>query len=123
MTAVAATDIQDGWREHRLEGGVVCDVQSGEIVAHGLSMPHSPRWHQDRLWLLESGADYLGYVDLASGRFERVAFCLGLTRGLAFTDDYAIVGMSNGLTTRRLVAYRWTIICNARGSALAVGLL
>ncbi len=40
------------------------DVPSGEVVVGGLCMPHSPRWHDGRLWLLESGNGALGYVDL-----------------------------------------------------------
>ena len=33
----------DGWRDRRADGGIVIDVQTGEIVIGGLSMPHSPR--------------------------------------------------------------------------------
>ena len=32
VTAVAATDVADGWREQRRDGGVVIDVATGEIV-------------------------------------------------------------------------------------------
>ncbi len=94
VTAVAATDIADGWRERRRDGGVVVDVEAGEIIASGLSMPHSPRWWGGRLWLLESGSGRFGYVDLDRGRFEAVAFCPGYLRGLAFVEDCAVVGLS-----------------------------
>ena len=36
----------------------------------------------------------MGYIDLATGKFEAVAFCPGYLRGLAFWSDYAIVGLS-----------------------------
>lgn len=94
ITAVSDSDVGDGWRDHRRDGGVVVDVRSGETVAQGLSMPHSPRWHQGRLWLLESGTGYLCTVDLASGSVERIAFCPGYARGLVFVGDFAIVGLS-----------------------------
>ena len=94
VTCVAATDIVDGWREHRTGGGIVVDIASGEIVCRGLSMPHSPRLHEGRLWVLNSGAGELGTVDLATGRFEPVAFCPGYLRGLAFMGPYALVGLS-----------------------------
>jgi uncharacterized protein (TIGR03032 family) len=93
-TAVAATDVAAGWREKRRDGGVVVDVASGEIVGRGRSMPHSPRLHGGRLWLLNSGTGELGTIDLADGRFEPVAFCPGYLRGLAFFGDFAIVGLS-----------------------------
>jgi uncharacterized protein (TIGR03032 family) len=94
VTAVAETDVADGWREHRSGGGVVIDVASGEIVCRGLAMPHSPRLHDGRLWVLNSGAGEIGTVDMASGRFEPLAFCPGYLRGLDFVGPYALVGLS-----------------------------
>jgi uncharacterized protein (TIGR03032 family) len=94
VTAVGRSDASDGWREHRRGGGILMDVRTDEVVCEGLSMPHSPRWYRDRLWLLEAGTGFFGYVDLQSGRFERVCFCPGFLRGLSFVGDYALVGMS-----------------------------
>ena len=94
VTAVSRADVPDGWRALRRDGGVVVDVEGGEIVAAGLSMPHSPRWHEGRLWLLSSGTGELGTVDLASGRFEPVCFWPGYLRGLAFHGGFAIFGSS-----------------------------
>ncbi|TXI17058.1 MAG: TIGR03032 family protein [Nitrosomonas sp.] len=94
MTAVSQSDVADGWREHRTEGGIVIDVSNNEIVCTGLSMPHSPRWHNDRLWLLNSGTGDFGYVDLNTGRFEPICFCPGYMRGLSFHGHFALVGLS-----------------------------
>lgn len=94
VTMVAETDIADGWREHCRDGGAVTDVASNEVVLRGLSMPHSPRWYRDRLWLHNSGTGEFGYVDLAAGTFEPVCFLPGYLRGLAFVGDFALVGMS-----------------------------
>jgi uncharacterized protein (TIGR03032 family) len=94
VTAVAETDVADGWREHRTGGGVVIDVASGEVVCRGLSMPHSPRLHEGRLWVLNSGAGEVGTVDLKTGRFEALAFCPGYLRGLDFIGHHALVGLS-----------------------------
>jgi uncharacterized protein (TIGR03032 family) len=94
VTAVSRTDVNDGWRDHRKGGGCVIDVASGEIVVDGLSMPHSPRLHRGRLWLLDSGTGYFGYADLQAGKFERVAFCQGYLRGMTLAGDYAVVGLS-----------------------------
>jgi uncharacterized protein (TIGR03032 family) len=94
VTLVGRSDVADGWREKRRDGGLVLDVASGEPVATGLSMPHSPRWHDGRLWLLDSGNGWFGRVDIAAGRFERVAFCPGYARGLAFAGGFAVIGLS-----------------------------
>ena len=94
VTACSQSDVVDGWRDHRAGGGCVIDVPSGEVICEGLSMPHSPRLYRDKLWLLDSGTGFLGYVDRASGKFEQVVFCPGYARGLAFAGDYAVVGLS-----------------------------
>ena len=94
VTAVSTTDVHEGWREHRRDGGVVIDVPSGEIVVRGLSMPHSPRLHRGTLYVVNSGAGEFGRVDRAAGRFESIAFCPGYARGLAFIGDYAVIGLS-----------------------------
>ena len=94
VTAVSASDVADGWRDRRRDGGIVIDVATGEIVAKGLSMPHSPRWHDGRLYVLNSGAAEFGVVDIASGRFETRAFCPGYARGLAFAGGHALIGLS-----------------------------
>lgn len=95
VTMVARSDASDGWRDHRQNGGLVMDVQTNEIVCEGLSMPHSPRWYNGRLYILEAGTGYFGYVDLENRKFEKIAFCPGFLRGLDFTGNYAIVGMSS----------------------------
>lgn len=94
VTALGRSDVIEGWREHRVGGGVLIDVPSGNVACGGLSMPHSPRWHRGRLWLLNSGTGELGTVDLPTGRFEPVCFCPGFARGLAFHGKWAVVGLS-----------------------------
>jgi uncharacterized protein (TIGR03032 family) len=94
VTCVSQSDVADGWRDRRHDGGCVIDVQTNDIIASGLSMPHSPRVYRDKLWLLNSGTGHFGYVDRSSGKFENVAFCPGYLRGLSFHGDYAIVGIS-----------------------------
>ncbi len=94
VTALGQTDTPAGWREHKKDGGVVLDVESGAVVAAGLSMPHSPRWHDGDLWLLESGTGGLGIVERPTGRYRPVAELPGFTRGLDFYGRLAFVGLS-----------------------------
>lgn len=94
VTAFGTSDEARGWRTGKADSGLVIDVATNEIVAGGLSMPHSPRWHDGRLWVLESGQGRVGVVDFASGRVETVAELPGFTRGLTFVGRYALVGLS-----------------------------
>ena len=94
VTAVGQTDIADGWRDKRKDGGSIINVRTNEIIATGLSMPHSPRWYQNKLWVLNSGTGEFGFIKLKEGKFEPIAFCPGYLRGCAFSGNYAIVGLS-----------------------------
>ena len=94
ITALAATDTPQGWREHKKDGGVVVAVPNGKILARGLCMPHSPRWINNRLWLLESGKGGFGFLQPSSGRYECLAELPGFTRGLDFYDHWAFIGLS-----------------------------
>jgi uncharacterized protein (TIGR03032 family) len=94
VTALGQTDEPGSWRPGKASGGVILDVPSSEIVVSGLSMPHSPRWHDGRLWVLESGKGELCVVDLETGRSETVVELPGFTRGLVFAGKTAFVGLS-----------------------------
>lgn len=94
VTAVSRSDVHDGWREHRRDGGIVIDTQSNETLCSGLSMPHSPRFHDGKLWLINSGEGEFGYVHPETGRFEALTFCPGYGRGLSIHNGYALVGLS-----------------------------
>src|SRR3954470_2082084 len=84
VTALGTTDTPGGWRADKKSGGVLLDVASGEVVTRGLSMPHSPRWYDGRLWVLDSGSGGVGCVDPDTGRYEAIAVLPGFTRGLDF---------------------------------------
>lgn len=94
VTALGHTDTPGGWRDDKAHGGIVIDVESGEVVCRGLSMPHSPRWYDGNLWVLESGKGEIGVIDLMTGQVQTVASLPGFTRGLAFVGPYALVGLS-----------------------------
>lgn len=95
VTAFCQTNMQKGWREvDRFTGGIMIDMQSQEVIAHGLCMPHSPRWHRGHWWLCNSGQGTLCRLDLASGKAEEICPLPGFSRGLWFVGNYALVGLS-----------------------------
>lgn len=127
VTALGATDAAGAWRAGKATGGVMIDVPSGETVTRGLSMPHSPRWHAGRLWVLESGTGRLLTLD-AGGRSETVAEVPGFARGLTFAEGYAFVGMSKIRPTSAmdgvpLAARRNELTCGVAVVNLASGRL
>jgi uncharacterized protein (TIGR03032 family) len=94
VTAVCKSDTVDGWRDRRADGGVVIDIDTDEIVCEGLSMPHSPRWANGKLWVLNAGTGHLGWVDFATKKFVPLAFFPGFARGLSIVGNVAAVGLS-----------------------------
>ena len=94
LTALGETDRPQGWREHKKDGGLLIDLTSNTVIARGLSMPHSPRWYQNQLWLLESGRGALITLDPQSGKKTTVAQLPGFTRGLSFAGPLAFIGLS-----------------------------
>jgi uncharacterized protein (TIGR03032 family) len=95
VTAVSQSDIAEGWRSRRADGGVLIDVRDDRIVAEGLSTPHSPRVATDGLWLLESGRGMLVRIDPATGAKTDIAFCPGFLRGLALHTGHGIATLSH----------------------------
>ena len=123
VTAVSRSNVADGWRDKRTGGGIVIDVETGETVCEGLSMPHSPRLHDGKLWVLNSGAGEFGWVDVAARRFNPVAFCPGYARGLSFVDGYAVIGLSLARENRTFQGMPLDAALQSNGAEARCGLL
>lgn len=105
VTSVARSNLTGVWRQHRKNGGVVWDIVENKLICKGLSMPHSPRWHRNKLWILESGTGHFGYIDFdkkvvdesgeESFEFVKCCFIPSFVRGIKFIKDkYAVIGGS-----------------------------
>jgi uncharacterized protein (TIGR03032 family) len=90
----APTNTPEGWRGHKLDGGTILDVATGEVVLNGLCMPHSPRLHAGHLWYLESGHGRLCAYNFETRETKVVAELPGFTRGLEFHGQFAFIGLS-----------------------------
>ncbi len=94
VTAMAESDTPNGWRAAKEKTGVLIDVPTNEVVCRGFAMPHSPRVHLGRVWVLDSGRGQLVTVDPATGTWDVVTTLPGYTRGLAFLGHFAFIGLS-----------------------------
>lgn len=116
-TAFGPYDTPGGWRGVERFRGLLIDVAAQRTLAQDLSMPHSPRLHQERLFVCESGEGAVHEVDRQSGALRTVARLPGLTRGLAFDGDTMLVGLS----TKRASASLPPLPIIERGTALVAG--
>jgi uncharacterized protein (TIGR03032 family) len=94
VTALGESNEPAGWRDRKADGGVLVDLATGKALCRGLSMPHSPRWYAEQLWVCESGKGTLSKVNLSNGEVTTFFEFPGFTRGLYFYGPYAFVGLS-----------------------------
>ncbi|MGZ0189267.1 MAG: TIGR03032 family protein [Alphaproteobacteria bacterium] len=123
VTMVSRSDAVDGWRDRRTDGGLVMDARSGEVVASGFSMPHSPRLANGKLYILDSGTGLFGTVDPSNGKFEEITFCPGFARGLSIVGDYALIGLSLPRDNKTFSGLPLDDALNARDVSARCGLI
>ena len=94
VTAFAQTDTPQGWRPTKLSSGCMIEVGTGRVVTSGLCMPHSPRVHGGKLYVLDSGRGQIKSVDATTGAQTVIATLPGYTRGMSIVGTLAFVGLS-----------------------------
>jgi len=113
VSMLGTSDTAGGWRTNKVSGGQVMDISDNQVLAENLCMPHSPRWYQNKLWFLSSGAGQLMSAEPGQPP-QVVAEVPGFARGMDFIDRYALIGLSQvresavfaGLPLTRRVAER-----------------
>jgi uncharacterized protein (TIGR03032 family) len=94
VTALGSGNGHQSWRKNLPKGGVLIHVPTGEVLLSDLSMPHSPRLYEGKLYMLLSATGEVVRVDAERGTFEVVNKLNGFVRGMAKHDDYLFVCMS-----------------------------
>jgi uncharacterized protein (TIGR03032 family) len=75
--------------------GVVISAKTREVIATGLSRPHSAKQYKGRIWLDNSSYGEFGYLE--KNKFQVLQNLPGWTRGLCIIDNIAFVGVSRVL--------------------------
>jgi len=94
VTAFAPSNCKDEWRKNKYTSGIIIDVESGEIVASGLPMPHTPRIFNGQLYVLLSATGELARIDIQTGQYDVVKKFNGYVRGMDLIGDYLFVCLS-----------------------------
>jgi uncharacterized protein (TIGR03032 family) len=82
------------WRENITKSGVIFDLESNEVVAESLAMPHSPRLFGGELYTLLSATGELIKIDIKTGKYDVVVKLDGFVRGMSLHKDYLFIGLS-----------------------------
>lgn len=94
LTALGSANSYQGWRMNKMNGGILMEYPSGKIILDGLSMPHSPRIYDGKLYLLNSALGELIEVDRQNGTYKVIVDLGGFARGMDRLGDYLFIGMS-----------------------------
>jgi uncharacterized protein (TIGR03032 family) len=93
-TAFGRYNTAMGWKEKVGSGGILIDIESNEIILENLPMPHSPRFHDGKLYMLFSATGEVVKVDIKKRNYETIARIDGFVRGMDFCGDYLFVCLS-----------------------------
>lgn len=93
-TALGTGNHAQSWREEIVDGGVLIDIRTDEIIFDKLAMPHSPMMYKGELYVLLSATGQLAKLDIKTKTIEIIKELEGFCRGMDIIDDYAFIGMS-----------------------------
>ena len=94
VTALGKSDEPGGWRDNKLDGGILMDVETQEILLEGLSMPHSPRLVGEEIYYLQSAVGELWKYHVPSKSNEKICEVPGFARGMSFYQNFLFIGLS-----------------------------
>ncbi len=94
VTALGNTNTPQGWRENIMQGGILMDVETNEIILDKLPMPHSPMMYNSELYLLLSATGEIIRVNIKKKKYEVIKQLNGYCRGMDVYGDYMFVAMS-----------------------------
>ncbi len=119
------TNTVKGWREGVEKNGLLMDVDTNEVVAASLPMPHSPRWFDGDLYCLLSATGEFIKIDIGTGKYDVVTKLKGFVRGMAKYGDYVFIGLSrlrqNASVFRDLAISKDAIYCGVEIIHLPTG--
>jgi len=82
------------WRENITTTGVIFDLETNEVVAANLPMPHTPRLFNNELYVLLSATGELVKINLNNGKYDVIVKLDGFVRGMSLYRDYLFIGLS-----------------------------
>jgi len=94
VTTFSQYDEVGMWRKGDKFNGTLMDVESNSILVDGLTMPHSPRWHQNKVYFCNSGYGLICTYDPLTKKHVTLAEAPGFTRGIDFYGSLMFVGLS-----------------------------
>jgi len=94
VTCFNSGDENKEWRFKVKNQGLLIDVKANKVLTDELYMPHSPRYHRDKLYFCNSAHGQLCSFDFERNEVRVELSVPGFTRGMAFVGDLLFLGLS-----------------------------
>lgn len=94
VTTFSKFDEAGMWRKNKKFDGTLMDVETNSILLDGLAMPHSPRYHDGKVYFCDSGHGKICSYDPETKEKVTIAEVPGFTRGMDFYGPIMFVGLS-----------------------------
>lgn len=93
-TAFNQGNSPQSWRDTVTTSGVLYDIETNNVIAEGLPMPHSPMLVGNDIYVLLSATGELARVNSKTGGYDVVTRYDGFVRGMTLVEDYLFIGLS-----------------------------
>lgn len=104
VTVLGKTSEQNSWRNNKATGGCLIDINTHEVLAENLPMPHSPRVYNGKIYVLLSATGELAEIDPPKKSYKVIKRLDGFVRGLDRIGDYIFIGLSKLRQTSKAFA-------------------
>lgn len=94
VTTFNRSNSRDSWTTKDKNNGILMDVDTEEILIDGLVMPHSPRYHNGKVYVCNSGRGTLLELDPVTRKITELFKLQGFPRGINFIGPLMFVGLS-----------------------------
>ncbi|MDA3927524.1 MAG: TIGR03032 family protein [Prolixibacteraceae bacterium] len=94
LTALGKTNYKEGWRKNKVNGGVLIDYKTKEILLDQLGAPHSPTISGNEIFIALSATGEILKYNMDTKEHCIIANLAGYVRGIKIIDDYIFVGLS-----------------------------
>lgn len=101
VTALGQGNEKGSWRDGITTDGILIDVAQNKILFSDLAMPHSPRFINDELYLIESAKGDLIKINPEKQTKSVVGRTAAFSRGLAHFNGIAAIGRSKARETSK----------------------
>ncbi|MFO6424101.1 TIGR03032 family protein [Motilimonas sp. KMU-193] len=101
VTTFDQSNTPRAWRDQQRLAGTLIDIETNEMLADDLIMPHSPRYYRDKIYFCHSGYGQVCTLDPVTKTRRTIVTLPGFTRGLAFYGPLMVVGTSESRPSER----------------------